>query len=64
MQNAFWAKSVVLALDFGERVITNPVLLENDAKRIFQQKRRFGSRFRETVNTNAVLTQNDGNRIF
>ena len=29
-----------------------------NAKRILDQKRRFGTRVRETVITNAVLTQN------
>ena len=30
-----------------------------NVKRIFSQKRRFGTRFRETVITYPVLTQND-----
>ena len=49
MQNAFCSRNVILALDFGETVEIKTVLSQNDAKRIWQQKRRFGIRFSERV---------------
>ena len=48
---------------FRERVQTNTIITQNDAKRILHQKCRFRTRFRESVITNAVLTQNDAKRI-
>ena len=59
IQNVFCTKNVGFGTRFRQTVITNPVLTENDAKRILHQKRRFGSKFRETVKSNAVLTQNE-----
>ena len=47
---------------FRETVITNTVLIKNDAKRSLSQKGGFGTRFRETVMTNPVLTQNEAKR--
>ena len=44
--------------------MTNAVLSQNDAKRTFHQKRRFGSRFRQTVITNTVLSKNEAKRTF
>ena len=46
-----------------EIVQSKPVLQKNDAKRILQRKRRFGTRFRENVITNKLSTQNDGKGI-
>ena len=59
MYKAFCTKNLFLALDLEKELQTNPVLTENDAKRIFQQNRRFRTRFRETVITYAVSTQNE-----
>ena len=58
MQNAILANNPV----FGETVITNPVLTQNDSKRNLMQKPRFGTIFKETVKTNLVLTQNGAKR--
>ena len=61
-QNAICTEKNRFGTRFGETVITNPFLSQNDAKHTLSQKRRFGTRFRETVITNRVLTQNEAKR--
>ena len=48
-----------LALDLEKQLKLTQFSHKMNAKRIFQQNRRFGTRFRETVITYAVLTPNE-----
>ena len=57
VQTLFYTKNVVLAQDL-EKVITNQVLTQNDGKRLWHQKRRFGMRFRERVQSLLVSSKN------
>ena len=62
--NAICTKKRRFGTRFRETVITNPVLIQNDAKRNLMQKRRFGTRLRERVISNPVLTQHEAKRNF
>ena len=44
--------------------MTNQVLTQNDGKRILDQKRRFGMRFRERVQTLLVVSKIDVETLF
>ena len=61
-ENAICTKKRRFGTRFREKVITNPFLSENDAKRNLRGKRRFGPRFRQTVITNTFLSQNAAKR--
>ena len=63
-QNAICTKNHRFDTRFRERVISNPVLTQNDAKRNLMQKRRFDTRCRERVITNPVFKQNDSKTRF
>ena len=61
MQKAFCHQKRRFATGVRETVITNPVLTQNDGKRILSPKRPLG--FGETFITNPILTQKDAKRI-
>ena len=63
MKNSFCHQKRRFGTRLSETVITNPILLQNEGKRILSQKRRFGPRFRETVITNPISVQNDAKGI-
>ena len=59
VQTLFYTKTRSFGTRFREKVITIPVLTQNDGKRLLHQKRRFGMRFREKVQNLLVLSKID-----